>query len=70
LNGVCRWAGEGWAGDDGPWQLRMVVNTTRRTDTARMNRSPRVLLPQLPYTVQLGCSLAIPLPGQYVRLVA
>jgi len=29
-----------------------------------MNRSPRVLLPQLPYALQIGCSLSIQLNGQ------
>jgi len=51
-------------GNDGAWQLRIIVNTTHRTDTTMMNRSPRVLLPQLPYALQIGCSLSIQLNGQ------
>jgi len=60
---LCRWAGDGWFFDDGAWQLRMTVNTTRRTDTAVMNHSPRVRLPLLPYTIQRGCSMSIQLDG-------
>ena len=61
---LCRWAGDGWFLNDGAWQFRMAVSTGRRNSTGTMNRSPRVLLPRLPFTLQLGCSMSLQLNGQ------
>ena len=63
---VCRWAGDGWFVNDGAWQFRMVVDTASRNSTRTMNRSPRVLLPRLPFTLQLGCTLSFQLNGQII----